>query len=199
MLNNKIVYVVANNLYINLTNRCTNKCEFCVRYYDQPTYGDLWIKQEPTAQQIIEILNNEYDLNDYRQIVFCGYGEPTIKFDEIIAVATYCKQNGKTTRINTNGHGSEIAGRDITKQMVGLIDIVNVSLNATDSIKYDNICHSQYGQRAFDIMLNFAKKCVDCGIQTYLSVVDCIGKDEIAKAQTIADSIGAKLKVRELL
>lgn len=195
----KFVYVVDKNLYINLTNRCSNKCEFCVRYYDQPIYGDLWIKDEPTAEQVIDIIEREFDLAQYGEVVFCGYGEPTYKFDEIVKICDYVHSKGGKTRINTNGQGNKILGRDITSTISKCMDTINISLNETDAGKYDKICHSVYGKEAFDIMLDFAKGCVKAGGNVVLSVVDCIGQEEIDKARKIAQSIGAKLRVRELL
>lgn len=198
-MQNTYVYKVDDNLYINLTNRCSNRCEFCVRYYDKPVYGDLWIGHEPTAQEVIDILDKCYNLADYREIVFCGFGEPTYRFDAIEKISEYIHSKGAKTRINTNGQANEILGEDITERIVKCIDTINVSLNATDAEKYDKICHSQYGLRAFDIMLDFAKKCVEHGGNVVLSIVDCVGEEEIAKAKKIAEKIGAKLRVRELL
>ncbi len=199
MEKNNIVYVVGNNLYINMTNRCSNRCEFCVRYYDKPIYGDLWLNDEPTAQQVIESLSNDFDIKKYDEVVFCGYGEPTYRFDDIQIVCDFVHSQGKKTRINTNGQANAILGRDITQQICRCIDTINISLNATDAQKYDQICHSCYGQDAFDIMIDFAKKCVSHKGNVVLSVVDCIGQEEIDKAQQIANNIGAKLRVRELL
>lgn len=198
-MQNTYVYKVDDNLYINLTNRCSNRCEFCVRYYDKSVYGDLWIGHEPTAQEVIDILDKCYNLSDYREIVFCGFGEPTYRFDAIEKISEYIHSKGAKTRINTNGQANEILGEDITERIVKCIDTINVSLNATDAEKYDKICHSQYGLRAFDIMLDFAKKCVEHGGNVVLSIVDCVGEEEIAKAKKIAEKIGAKLRVRELL
>ena len=198
-MQNKYVYTVDKNVYINLTNRCSNRCEFCVRYYDKPIYGDLWIKDEPSADIVIDILEKEYNLADYGEVVFCGYGEPTYRFDAIEKISEYVHSKGAKTRINTNGQANEILGQDITARISKCIDTINISLNATDAVKYDKICHSDYGERAFDIMLDFAKKCVSHGANVVLSVVDVIGQEEIAKATEIAKSVGAKLRVRELL
>ena len=198
-MQNKYVYTVDNNIYINLTNRCSNRCEFCVRYYDKPIYGDLWIKDEPSAETVVDILQRDYRLEDYGEVVFCGYGEPTYRFDAIEKICEYVHSKGGKTRLNTNGQANEILGEDITARISKCIDTINISLNATDAVKYDKICHSDYGERAFDIMLDFAKKCVDCGANVVLSVVDVIGKEEIDKAREIAKSGGAKLRVRELL
>ncbi len=198
-MKNTYVYVVDNNIYINLTNRCSNRCEFCVRYYDKPIYGDLWIKDEPDADTVIDILSKDYDVSAFGEVVFCGYGEPTYRFDAIEKISSYVHSKGGKTRINTNGQANEILGEDISERISKCIDTINISLNATDAKKYDKICHSDYGERAFDIMLDFAKKCVRCGADVVLSVVDVIGEEEIAKAQTIADEVGAKLRVRTLL
>lgn len=198
-MQNTYVYIVDNNLYINLTNRCSNRCEFCVRYYDKPIYGDLWIKDEPTAEEVLDILKKDYNIADYNEVVFCGFGEPTYRFDAIEKICEYVHAQGGKTRINTNGQANEILGEDITKRISKCIDTINISLNATDADKYDAICHSDYGKRAFDIMLDFAKKCVAHGGNVVLSVVDCIGKEEIEKARVIAQNIGAKLRVRELI
>lgn len=198
-MQNRYVYTVDNNIYINLTNRCSNRCEFCVRYYDKPIYGDLWIKDEPTAEQVIEILDRDYDLKNYGEVVFCGYGEPTYRFDAIEKISAYVRAKGAKTRINTNGQANEILGEDISERISKCIDTINISLNATDAVKYDRICHSDYGERAFDIMLDFAKKCVSHGANVVLSVVDVIGEEEIKKARHIAQNVGAKLRVRQLL
>lgn len=198
-MQNKYVYTVDDNVYINLTNRCSNRCEFCVRYYEKPIYGDLWIKDEPSAQAVIDILEKDYSLADYGEVVFCGYGEPTYRFDAIEIICDYVHSKGAKTRINTNGQANEILGVDISERISKCIDTINVSLNATDALKYDKICHSDYGERAFDVMLDFAKKCVSHGGNVVLSVVDVIGQEEIAKAREIANSVGAKLRVRQLL
>lgn len=198
-MNETYVYTVDKNIYINLTNRCSNRCEFCVRYYDKPIYGDLWIKSEPSASDVIAILEKDYDLSKYGEVVFCGYGEPTYRFDAIEEISAYVHSKGAKTRINTNGQANEILGQDISSRIVKCIDTINISLNATDAQKYDKICHSAYGEKAFDIMLDFAKKCVNAGGNVVLSVVDVIGEDEIKKAKDIAEKVGAKLRVRALL
>lgn len=197
-MSNNYVYEVEDSIYINLTNRCTNKCEFCVRYYDEFVYGDLWINHEPSAEEVIEILK-QYDLSKYKEVVFCGYGEPTYRIDAIVKIAEYVHSLGYKTRINTNGHGNAINNRDITTELVKAIDTIGISLNATDATKYNAICHSIYKEKAFDIMLDFAKKCIEKGGKVKLSVVDSIGNEEIEKAQKIADSIGAILRVRKLI
>ncbi len=201
----RFVYKIGDSLYVNLTNRCSNSCDFCVRNYDvDHKHGyegyDLWLHSEPSAAQVCEQASAELDAHpEIDEVVFCGFGEPTYRMAEICAVADFAHARGLRTRINTNGQGSEINDRDISADIVDHIDTVGVSLNATDPDKYDAICHSVYGKRGFEIMLDFARACVARGGNVVFSVVDIIGDGEIAKAKAIADSIGAKLRVRKMI
>lgn len=199
------VYEIDGKLYVNLTNRCSNACTFCVRNYDtdrRKPHGyegyDLWLEKEPTADEVIAALG-KYDLTKYRELVFCGYGEPTYRFDVLEEVAAYAHKKSLRTRINTNGHANAILGKDVSERMCRAIDVIGISLNEVTPEKYDAICHSVFGKKAFDIMLDFAKLCVSHGGNVVFSVVDCIGKEDIAKAEEIAKSVGAKLRVREMI
>lgn len=206
-MKDQYVYVIGNKLYVNLTNRCSNACDFCVRNYDSDPAAkhgyegyDLWLDKEPSANDVEEMATRVLaDGKDIEEVVFCGFGEPTYRLDVMCEVADFAHARGLRTRVNTNGQGSEINGRDISADIASHIDTVNVSLNATDVEKYDEICHSIYGKRGFDVMLDFAKKCVMRGADVVLSVVDIIGEEEIEKAQAIADSIGARLRVRAMI
>ena len=205
-MENKIVYTYSAEdnheqyLYINLTNRCTNRCTFCIRN-NQDGIGEgrhLWLDHEPDTSEVIDALS-VYNLSDFEEVVFCGYGEPTIRIDVLIETAKYLKDNfGAKTRINTNGHGNEFNQKDITPLFDGVIDSVSVSLNAPDAKSYDESCKSVYGEKAYEILLDFAKK-AKAHTNVTLSVVDLIGKEAIAKCKKIADEIGVALRVREYI
>ena len=162
MASMNIVYRFENQLYINLTNRCTNKCKFCIRFTPSGVDGiDLWLNREPEADEIIAELEKQ-DFSSYKTITFCGYGEPTLRFDVMKEVARFIKENSQcTVKLNTNGHGNVALGRDITPEMKGLIDIVSISLNAKNAKEYNEICVSDYGEDGFFHMLDFAKKAKD--------------------------------------
>lgn len=194
-----VTYTVKNGIYINLTNRCSNSCDFCIRQYGPGVYGSdsLWLEREPTAAEVIKDLE-KYDLNKFEEVVFCGYGEPTERVDVLLEVASYIKSKCDITiRINTNGHGNLINGRDITPDMKGLVDIMSVSLNCANSEDYVRICHPEFGERAYDGLLEFARLSVPMVKKVVLSVVDTTLPDEdIAKCDAMARSIGAELRVR---
>ncbi len=205
-MENKIVYTYSAEdnheqyLYVNLTNRCTNRCTFCIRN-NQDGIGEgrhLWLDHEPDKDEVIAAMS-EYNLADFEEVVFCGYGEPTMRIEVLCEVAKWLKEScGAKTRINTNGHGNEFNKKDITPLLGGIIDTVSVSLNASNAKAYDESCKSVYGEKAFDIMLDFAKKAKE-HTNVVLSVVDIIGKEEVAKCQKLADEIGVTLRVREYI
>jgi TatD family-associated radical SAM protein len=191
------IYEYNGAIYINLTNKCTNRCTFCIRNEHKGVDGyDLWLKKEPSAKEVIELLKQVKDINKF---VFCGFGEPTMRLDTLLEVAKYLKSRGGTVRINTNGQGSAYAGRDIAPALKGYIDTVSISLNAPNAIEYQQICRSVYGEEAFKHLLEFAKSCVEQGIDTVFTVVDVIGEEDIEKSRKIAEGIGARFRVRQHL
>lgn len=194
-----LTYVVKKGIYINLTNRCSNSCEFCIRNYGPTVYGsdNLWLEREPTAQEVVEDLE-KYNLEDYEEIVFCGYGEPTECIDTLIEIAKAIKAKSNIQiRINTNGHGNLINGRDITPMLEGAVDIISVSLNTANAKDYERLCRPQFGAAAYEGLIEFARLCVPRVKSVVLSVVETTLPDEdIKKCAALAESIGAVLRVR---
>jgi TatD family-associated radical SAM protein len=195
-----ITYEVGDGLYVNVTNRCTNACEFCVRQTADGTYGELWLDREPTANEILsDILSR--DLTKYSELVFCGYGEPTLRLDDILFVCESIRgKSGIKIRINTNGHANLIYGCDVTPKLKGLIDCVSVSLNTADAESYVKVCHPDYGEAAYAGLLDFAAKARRYVPSVMLSIVrGSIPDEDIEKCREIADSVGIPLKIREYI
>lgn len=196
-MNENFVYRYGENLYVNLTNACSNRCDFCIRNNGDGIgdSGNLWLSREPDADEVIALIDT---FGEYNELVFCGYGEPTYRADVLVKVGEYAKSKGKRTRLNTNGHGNIINGRDIVPDLKRAIDIVSISLNSHSAEGYDAICHSDYGEKAFGEMLTFTAKCVKAGIETVLSVVAVDGVD-VEKCRQVAALVGAPLRVREYI
>jgi TatD DNase family protein len=188
-------YQIGNNLYINITNRCNADCVFCRRKDDAILEGynlKMSKSEEPPAEKYIEEIG---DPKKYDEIVFCGYGEPTIRWDIVKTIAKYIKQNGGKTRLDTDGHGSFINRRDITPELRGIIDVVSISLNATDASKYSEIMRVE--KRMFNEMINFAKSAKQYVDKVVMSVVS-VDDVEIEKAKGIVENkIGAEFRIRE--
>lgn len=196
-MTNTYVYEFGNSLYLNITNRCPNNCEFCLRKFKDGVSGNkLWLLKEPTFEDMKEDLSL-FDLKKYDEIVFCGFGEPTCNLSLMSQVGPYLKGKGCKIRVNTNGLGNLINNRtDVAKIFAKFVDFVSISLNASTAEGYDEICRSKYGQQAFYAMLDFARDCVREGIDTTMSVVDFIGEEEIAACAKVVESTGAKFRVR---
>lgn len=196
-----ILYEVHDNLYVNLTNRCPCACTFCLRnvkdtvseYDDSP----LWLEHEPTIEEV-KAEFDKFDMDKYRELVFCGYGEPTERLDAIVEIARFVKDKyGKIIRINTNGMANLIWGKDVTADFEGLIDIVSISLNTPDPVKYQEIVRCKFGEKSFEEMLKFAKdvkKYVPNVILTTVSTT--ITKDEEAQCAKICEDLGVTYRIR---
>lgn len=195
-----ITYTHEKGLYINMTNRCSNRCDFCVRSYGDTLYGNLWLEREPTVEEIIASIA-ERDLTQYSELVFCGYGEPTERLDDMLAVCRYVREHSDITiRINTNGQSELICGPDSTPRFRGMFDIVSISLNTADADSYDAVCHSEYGKAAYPAILAFAEHVKQYVERVILSVVDTtIPPADIEKCRQMAKDIGVEFRLREYI
>ncbi|MEI7473468.1 MAG: TatD family nuclease-associated radical SAM protein [bacterium] len=202
---NKLVYFLGNTMYINVTNLCSNRCVFCIRGVSDTVAGtNLWLDGENvTAEQIIEQLDkNEPQKRD--EIVFCGYGEPLIKIDIIKTVASHIKEKypNVPVRVNTNGHANLIHKRNVVSELIGLIDRVSISLNGENADKYDEISQCKFDKNiAYEEVKNFISECAKNGIATTATVVSGYKhyNVDLSACKEIAESLGAKFKIREWL
>ena len=196
-----ITYEVGDGLYVNVTNRCTNSCSFCVRSVADGTYGELWLDREPTVEEIVDSITNA-DPTKYSEIVFCGYGEPTVRFYDIILVANRIKRQFPDVkiRINTNGHANLIYGKDVTPLMRDVIDSVSISLNTASAEDYVKVCAPEFGLSAYEGLLDFAAKAKNYVPFVCFSVVrESIPDEDIERCREIAERCGVTLKVREMI
>ena len=198
-MSNTLVYSLEGKTYINLTNRCTNSCIFCLRQDKNDVCGqDMWLDNEDfSAQDVIEQLKN-FEITS--EIVFCGYGEPLLKLEILKEVAKYVKQNYPETkiRINTNGHANYVYKRNIVLELKGLVDKISVSLNASSAEEYNELSKPKF-DNAYDEVKKFIKCCSEEGIQTDASIVDGYKgrRLDVEKCRHIAQELGANLRVRE--
>lgn len=184
--------------YVNTTNRCPCACTFCLRQTKEMMENNsLWLKEEPSKEMIIEEFK-KYNLNDFKEIVFCGFGEPMERWDDIKEVIDYIRSVKKDMkiRINTNGLANDIYGRDVTPEYKGRFDTVSISLNAPTKEEFLELTRSKFGISSFDDMLDFVKKCKAYVPNVVLTVVDIIGEEKIEACRKITDEIGVTLRVR---
>ncbi|MHB8172149.1 MAG: TatD family nuclease-associated radical SAM protein [Thermincolia bacterium] len=189
-------YAIGNSLYLNLTNRCPNRCCFCIReFHDGVGEDPLWLEKEPTVQEILDSIG---DASLYKEIVFCGFGEPLSRVDVVVEVAKALRSRGIPIRINTNGLANLIHGRNIVPELAGLVDVISISLNAEDAGKYQELCQSVYGEKSYEALLEFARECVKVVPRVIMTVVNKSEVD-VEKCAEIVRGIGAEFRVRTFL
>ena len=194
-----ITYPVKNGIYVNMTNRCPCACTFCLRQNGPGVYGSdsLWLEREPTVQEVCDSLA-QWPLNEKDEVVFCGYGEPTERLEDLLEVAAWIKANYQVPiRINTNGLSDLIWGKNTAPMLAGKIDAVSISLNANNAEGYLKLTRSKFGIGSFDAMLTFAKNCTAYVPKVMMTVVDQVTTpEEQAESKRICDSLGVTLRVR---
>ncbi|HUL43030.1 MAG TPA: TatD family hydrolase [Bacteroidota bacterium] len=190
-----IAYTIRDSLYLNITLRCNADCVFCDRKGEAIVKGhNLRITREPDTAEITRAIG---DPQKYEEIVFCGYGEPTIRLDVLKEVSGWVKSKGGRVRLNTDGHGNVINHRNIVPELAGLVDSISISLNAIDPKRYGELMRID-GERMFPAMVEFASECVQHGFDVTMTIVDLNdGEEEKAKA-FVEKRIGAKFRSRIL-
>lgn len=201
-MSNVLVYTLDGKIYINLTNRCTNNCIFCLRNDKADVCGQqLWLDDEnSTAEDVIEQFERIYSTTPSKEVIFCGYGEPMMKLEELKETAKYIKTKYPDTkiRINTNGHANFVYKRNVVPGLKGLIDEFSVSLNGATKEEYNELSQPKFDE-AYEEVKKFIKACSDENISVVASVVEGYkGRHlDLEKCEQIAKSLGAKFRVRE--
>ncbi len=193
-----ILYDYKESLYVNITNKCPCSCVFCIRKEtDHVGNSDsLWLDHEPTVEEVKNEFK-KFNLEYYDEIVFCGYGEPLVRINEVIEIAKYIRSiSDLKIRINTNGLSDLIHNKKTAILLKDKIDSVSISLNAPNKIRYNEVTKPKFGEKSFDALLNFAKDCKEYIEEVNFSVVDEINNDEIEEAQKLADKMNIVLRVR---
>ena len=201
-MSNILVYTLENKIYINLTNRCTNNCIFCLRNDKNDVCGqELWLDNENyAAQDVIDQFEKIYSQTPSKEVIFCGYGEPMLKLDILKNTAEYIKSKYPDTkiRVNTNGHANFVYKRNVIPELKGLVDEFSVSLNGATSEEYNEYSQPKI-ENAYDEVKKFIKCCAESGIAVVASVVEgykCRHLD-LETCEKIAGDLGAKFRVRE--
>lgn len=201
-MSNVLVYTLDGKIYINLTNRCTNDCIFCLRKDKDDVKGQqLWLDDEnSTSKDVIEQFEKIYKETPSKEVIFCGYGEPMLKFEVLKEVAEYIKRTYPETkiRVNTNGHANFVYKRNLVPELKGLVDEFSVSLNAPTKEEYNELSQPKFDE-AYDEVKKFIKACSDESISVVASVVEGYkGRHlDLAACEKIARGLGAKFRVRE--
>lgn len=192
-----ITYVLGDRLYLNITNRCTNRCVFCIRGTADGLGIDLWLPREPEVPEIIAAIKARGDLTRFTEVVFCGYGEPLMRPDVVRGTARFLKEAGLRVRLNTNGQAGMVHGRNVVPEFAAFVDTVSISLNAPDAAAYNRFCRPYGGEDAFGALLDFIRECNRRIPHVILTMVEWPGVDTAA-GRRLAEEFKVDFRVRRL-
>ena len=194
-----IVYDYFGGLYINLTNKCPNACEFCIRNFTDSlgNADSLVLAEDPDVEEVKAELSR-WDVNAYDEVVFCGYGEPTERLPELLELARYIKARyGRVIRINTNGLADLLWGEETAPKLAGLVDAVSISMNEADAEKYNSLCHPRFGLKSYDAIIKYIRDVQDYVPHVAVSVVvGSISRESLEICRAKAAELGVDFKVR---
>lgn len=192
--------LTGKNIYVNMTNKCPCNCVFCLRHIkDLREDSTLWLKEgEPDVGKVLALFA-EYDLSVINEIVFCGYGEPLERLEDVCTVIDSLKENypNLKIRVNTIGLANLIYGRDVTPELKGRVDTISISLNAPDAEEFLELTRSRFGLKSYDALKEFAVLAKSYVPNVVMTVVEKVMPEEkIAICQKICDDLGVTLRVR---
>ncbi|ACH39063.1 magnesium-dependent deoxyribonuclease, TatD family, and radical SAM domain iron-sulfur oxidoreductase [Citrifermentans bemidjiense Bem] len=189
-----IAYMIRNSLYLNITNRCSNRCTFCPKFDDFAVKGhELKLSHEPNFAEVMAAVDRA---SGFEEVVFCGYGEPLVRLDLVKEVAAELKRRGIKVRINTDGQANLVHGRNILPELAGLVDVLSVSLNAANAEDYQRLCNTPFGAAGFQGVCDFLREAPKHVPQVTASAVTVPGLD-VGKVRELALSLGVDYRERE--
>ena len=176
-----ISYEYEGALYVNLTNRCDCACVFCLRHngHKGSIYADdLWLDHEPTREEALEDLLAR-DFTRYRELVFCGFGEPMYRTDDILWLVDQLKEK---------------------VPLQGRIDTLSISLNGSTPAEYLAVTRPRDGEKAWHAMLDFALKAKEYVPNVVMTIVDKDkSEEEVDRCRQIVRDLGVTLRIRSYI
>ena len=188
-----------------MTNACTNACVFCLRNQKDDVQGaNLWLdKDGVTTEAVVKQIEAQKEvILKSDEIVFCGYGEPLIKINEVVEISKYLKENFPNIkiRINTNGHANAIHKRNVALELAPYVDSISISLNGENEEIYNKVSNPKI-ENAYEEVKRFIRACVEEKIKTTTTVVSNVPDYpvNVERCEVVAKSLGAKFRARDFI
>ena len=191
-----IAYPIADRLYLSITDRCTLACRFCPKTLGsmQVHDYDLSMDHRPGVDEIIAAMG---DISDYSSIVFCGYGEPTLRLKVLLDVAREVKRREGHVRVNTDGLANLVNKRNVLPEMSGLVDALSVSMNAQNESVYNTHCDPALPE-SWQAMLDFLAQAPRWVPDVTATAINGLDGVDIEACRALARQLGVAFRQREL-
>ena len=161
---------------------------------------------EPDLDLLQDAVRAQGSFEEFREFIWCGYGEPTFRLDLIQEAAQWLRSAGAKIRLNTNGHACLIHGRDVLAELAPAVDEVSISLNAPNCRRYVELCRPdsdffagpaevrpRLRSFAWEAMLDFLFRAPVYFEKVQASVVGfALTREEIESCRLLARSLGIK-------
>lgn len=205
-----IVYRYGAALYVNLTNSCPTACSFCIKSSWRMDYRGSNLDlggTEPSPADVVALAKAEWQAAPFKELVFCGYGEPTMRLQALAACARLVRSGraepipaSLRMRLNTNGLANAVWGRNVVPELKGLIDSVHVSLNTSDPGQWLELMRPMEPWKAtgFEKVKEFIREASLLLPEAVATAVEQPGVD-MEKFRALASSLGAEARIRPLL
>lgn len=196
------VYWLDNKLYLNITNKCSNHCCFCIRNFKKGVGGfNLKLAKDPSSTQVISELEKVIHKKNWSELVFCGFGEPTQRLDLLLEITSWIRRNYRKSliiRVNTNGHGYALnPGRNVAEELkIAGVNRVSVSLNAQDKETYNEICKPKI-ENAYLAVLDFINKAKKILEVEATAVTN--SEIDLHKVEAVAKKLGVRFRLRQCI
>lgn len=189
----------SRSFYVNITNQCNCACTFCLRTMKHMAEeSSLWLKQEPGADEVRQELDKlPWPL--VKEIVFCGFGEPTMRLPVLLELMSYVRAIHPEVpiRLNTNGLADLLYKRSVAEDFKGLLDVISISMNASNPTRYLELTRARYGAESYSAMMRFAVDCRQYVPNVVMTVVEKVeNQAEIDACRRLCEEYGLQLRVR---
>lgn len=191
-----VSYTIGDRLYLNITDRCTLRCAFCPKHQGSHRVHeyDLSLDHRPSQAEIIAAID---DPAAYREVVFCGFGEPTLRLKVLLETARYIRRRGGRVRVNTDGLANLVHRRDVLPELATCVDALSVSLNAQDAETYERHCQPALpGSHA--AVLDFLERAPRWVGDVTATAIDGLAGVDIAACERLARERGVAFRRRVL-
>jgi len=194
-----IAYVIHDSLYLNITDKCTLRCRFCPKHNGSHRVHqyDLSLNHKPSLQDVTEAIDAKGDVTQFKEVVFCGYGEPTLRLKELLALARHIKEKGAKVRLNTDGLANRVHKRNILPELANYVDAVSVSMNAQNALVYEQHCCPGLSG-SYTAMLDFLKLAPNYIADVTATAINGLDGVDIQQCAALATQLGVKFRARQL-
>jgi TatD DNase family protein len=127
--------------------------------------------------------------------VLTGVIDPLDNMERTLGIASHAREKGWRVCVNTSGFANQAAGRDLTKELSGIVDEINVTFFGVNPKLHDELAYPAVGNEGWEVMRDFIRCSVASGIETVCEFIAQPGF-EPEPCREFARQLGARYDIR---